>query len=342
VWHDPNNTTAIVDAPSFREALVIGGIEWDVALEPMRTTGPNGNTIEIPESIARAVVRQDRGSVLGVVGADYTPIQNRDAFAILEPLIDAGLLKLETGGSLRGGADVWMMGAWDFASVPGLDETLSAGGLDPVKPYSLVTNNHTGKRKVSIRETPIRVVCANTLGFAHRRGILDKSIAIPHTKNVASRFIAAAEEMFASVIARYTIIGEQYAAMRALKLTEEEFRALVLDVLAPLPSKKENSTSRGRINDAHHERATARATAKRDRLVYLWANGKGHTGDGSAWEAYNAAVESLDHDDLWKIKSESRIEAQFDGSLGRLKEAVAESVIPFAMKRANGSLAIAG
>ncbi len=35
-----------------------------------------------------AVRRTDVGKVLGVVGSRYTPLQNRDAFRILEPLLD--------------------------------------------------------------------------------------------------------------------------------------------------------------------------------------------------------------------------------------------------------------
>lgn len=333
VWHDPENSVALSAAPSLGRALVIGGLDFDVSLRTVRTVDGD---VEIPESIARAVVRTDaqtgRETALGVVGPAYTPIQNADAFAIFEPLLDAGLVSLETGGALGNGADVWMLAKLNLSDVPGLSETLSAGGRDEVRPYVLACNNHNGKRKAIIQETPVRVVCANTLGFSLARisggRKLDRSIALRHTKNVASRMVSAAEEMFGTMIERYESIAAQYATMRAARLSEEQFRRAVLDVLAPLPAKREGATSKGNIAAAHHERATARAEAKRSRLSFLWANGDGHAGDASAWEAYNAATQSLDHDvDLWKIKGESRIEGMFDGSLGKLKAAVTESVM---------------
>ncbi|CAN5654802.1 hypothetical protein BH23GEM5_BH23GEM5_03150 [soil metagenome] len=34
---------------------------------------------------------------------------------------------------------------------------------DEVIPFGLISNNHAGQRKVVVQESPIRVVCANTL-----------------------------------------------------------------------------------------------------------------------------------------------------------------------------------
>ncbi|MGH7574483.1 MAG: DUF932 domain-containing protein, partial [Longimicrobiales bacterium] len=59
---------------------------------------------------AYVTVRTDTGKELGSVGRSYTVLQNEDAFRALEPLVEEGVVRLETGGVLRSGADIWMLG----------------------------------------------------------------------------------------------------------------------------------------------------------------------------------------------------------------------------------------
>ena len=62
--------------------------------------------------------------------------------------------------------------------------------------------------------------------------------------------------------------------------------------------------------------------AKRARLTQLWTEGDGHTGDHSAWEAFNAVAQSVDHDDeIWKVRTQ-RTQQLTDGSLYSTKNAV--------------------
>lgn len=59
---------------------------------------------------AYVTVRTDTGKELGSVGRSYAVLQNEDAFRALEPLGEEGVVLLETGGVLRSGADIWMLG----------------------------------------------------------------------------------------------------------------------------------------------------------------------------------------------------------------------------------------
>jgi phage/plasmid-like protein (TIGR03299 family) len=322
-WHRLGDV--LTDAPDF-DSTMNTFFDWDVELHPMTTLVPvneSGDTIEVSVPGNRAVVRMDRKTVLGVVGPSYTVLQNRDAFRVLEPLIDNGMASLETGGVLREGRDVWMMTKWNITS-PLVRDILGT----EVQPYALIANNHTGDRKVVLKETPVRVVCANTLGFALRD--LSKAITVPHRANVKERVVDAAMALFSNVVTRYEAIAQQYAALKATVLTEQMFAALVLDVLAPLPDASKINERKDNIAKAAFERATVRAEERRDRLTYLWANGDGHTGDASAWEAYNAATQSLDHDTtLWGGKVD-HLESMFDGSIARDKQAVIDSLVGFA------------
>ena len=324
-WHAKGEVLAA--APTFEEAMELGGLNFEVETTPMRTLVPvneSGDTIEIDVPNHRAVVRMDRKSVLGVVGPSYSVLQNREAFRVLEPLVDSGLASLETGGTLRAGRDVWMQTIWNISD-PFVREILGT----EVKPYVLISNNHSGDRQVDLRETPQRVVCANTLGFA-LADKLTRAIKVPHRANVKTRVVEAATELFATVTARYVKIAEQYAALKQTTLDEEMFSLLVLDVIAPRPDATKVAERKDNIAKAAFERAMARAEAKRTRLTYLWENGDGHTGDHSAWEAYNAATQSLDHDTaLWGGKVD-QLESMFDGSIAKDKQAVIDALVGYA------------
>jgi len=324
-WHRLG--TVLTAAPSFDEAMELGGLNFEVELHPMTTSvslNEIGSTVTLDVPNHRAVVRMDRKTVLSVVGPSYHVLQNRDAFRVLEPLVDSGLASIETGGTLRAGRDVWMQTIWNISD-PFVRDVLGT----EVKPYVLISNNHSGDRQVDLRETPQRVVCANTLGFA-LADKMTRAIKVPHRANVKSRVVEAATELFSTVTARYVKIAQQYAALKATVLEEEMFSMLVLDVIAPLPDATKVNDRKDNIAKAAFERATARAEARRTRLTHLWENGDGHTGDHSAWEAYNSVTQSLDHDvALWGGKVD-QLESMFDGTIARDKQAVIDALVGFA------------
>jgi phage/plasmid-like protein (TIGR03299 family) len=319
-WHKLG--TVLAEAPSFNKALELGGLKFDVEKRPLTTTFEirEGETIdvEVPENYA--VVRTDRANrdgVLGVVGSSYKVLQNVDAFRVLEPLVDRGVAKIETGGALRGGRDVWMMVRFN------IDDAKVAKALgDEVVPFGLISNNHNGSRQVTLQQTPIRVVCANTLAMAHARA---GGIKVRHTTNVEGRTVKAAEELFANLVESYREIGDQFITLRKAILTKKQFEKAVLDVLAPLPDATKVNVRKDNIAKAAFEKATARAESKRDRLTTLWTDGDGHSGNLSAWEAVNGAIQSLDHDvDFWK--ADNRLESLFDGTIAMMKTKVTNSV----------------
>lgn len=323
MWH--NEGTILENAPSRRDAMEIAGLDWEVELRPMEAVCEirEGETLNVNVPNFYATVRDDRHSVLGVVGASYTPLQNEDAFATLDPLLDAGIASIETAGALRQGRDVWMQVGLNL-SLPGVFRS------GEVKPYLLISNNHSGERKAQVQHTCQRVVCGNTLGFAHRNAAagIDHAIRVLHRANVKSETAKAVAAMVETLTDNFTIIAAQYELLRGRFLAEEEFTVNVLDLLAPLPEKPDGErATKNRIATAAWEKAYARAETKRDRLSMLWVEGDGHVGDHSAWEAYNAATQSIDHDaDLWKVEGDSRLASLWQGQLGKAKQAVMDSL----------------
>jgi len=311
-WHRLGSV--LTEAPSLSQALELAGLNFEVSLEDIFTESGT----RVPDHYAS--VRTDRNEILGVVGGRYTPLQNTDAFAVLEPLLDTGLATLETGGSLRGGRDVWMMVKFNVAT-PAVQEFFT----DEVVPYGLISNNHNGTRQVVVQETPIRTVCWNTLTMALRAGAKSqRAVGIRHTASVEARTVDAATTLWEGIIERYDAAALQYGVLKRHYLTVAEFRAHVLDVIAPIPEEK----------SARIESRILRAERKRQRVEDLWTGGKGHTGDLSAWEAYNAVVESVDHDrDIWTVRGEGdnperRLEALTgEGPLQTVKDTALRSLL---------------
>lgn len=319
-WHRLG--AVLNDAPDLSSALRLAGADFEVVKRPIVVAADEDEgfpTCSVRGSFA--VTRADRHAVLGIVGERYTPLQNRDAFEILSPLLDTGHATLETGGVLRGGEDVWLMAKF---ALPDQSEARALLG-EEVAPYFLIANNHAGRRGVLCTITPVRVVCANTLAMARQPGArgIGRAFTITHNANVRINTAVAAQRLYRGVCERLEHAARQYQLLKQKQLTMQQWRELVLDTAAPLP-KRRPSERDGFLNGMWE-----RAQGRRDRLTRLWESGTGHRGDASAWEAYQAVAESLDHDDqLWAAKQplDRRVASLFNGRLGSLKNRVLQKL----------------
>ena len=328
-WHGEG---FVIDTPpTWDEAMRLSGADYDVVTEPVYVTGEARTVIggandgeRVPSFVqsakGRAVVRTDTRDVLGIVTEQYRPIQNREAFEVLKPLIDGGVATIETGGVLGTGEDAWLMVKFIVD-----DPTVREAFGDEIVPFGLITNNHNAKRRAVVKPSAERVVCRNTLDASLSDRFRDVSVAIVHRGMARQRLVEAAETMFSGLVERYVIIAEQFTALKGRILTAAEFERAVLDVLAPMPKAKEDRSMKREAG------LVERVEAKRDVLKGLWSGGRGHVGDSSAWEAYNAAAEALDHDlDLFKVGG-SRVRSLMQGRLYGLKHQVADNLMEMAM-----------
>ena len=146
-WHGLG--TPVENAVNSTEALQLAGLDWEVNSRPIHTD----NGIVIPGYIANT--RSSDNKVLGVVSDKYKIVQNREAFAFTDSLLDNDA-KYVTAGSLRGGKNVWMLAQLPRTKILG----------DDVDQYLCFTNTHDGTGAVRVFTTPVRVVCNNTLNLA--------------------------------------------------------------------------------------------------------------------------------------------------------------------------------
>lgn len=320
-WHRLG--TLLPDAPSLDDAIATAGLGYTVEKVPVEIRLPSG--MLIPSTKGFAMLRADTHQELGVVGPGYEPVQNVDAFRVLEPLLDTGLAKLETGGVLRDGADAFLLIRWDVERFPAIVREVYA---DEVLPFGLVATNHSGRRGVLLKETPVRVVCANTLGAAETT--VGNQAIVRHTANAADALVSAAELLWRGVLARHAEAAAQYRVLRATRLTDAEFTRLVLDPIVPRPQDAPTFNPEARLA----ERVVARADHRRAVLTRLWTAGKGHVGDRSAWEAYNGVVEAVDHDEDGLFPTRGGVWGRgaslLGGRLGQLKDGTLHRLMAFA------------
>jgi phage/plasmid-like protein (TIGR03299 family) len=321
-WH--REGVILNQAPSFLEAMTLAGCNFTVECRPLYVTehqpGTGVEYLQSPTGQAvRRTDRQGRESVLAVVGDTYEPVQYVDAFGILEPLLDQGVATLETGGTLRGGRDAWMLVKFNVK-----DPVVLEVFAREVVPFGLITSNHSGDASVQMMETPIRVVCANTLGAALGRGGMVK---VSHRgENAKVRVVEAAQQMFGGLVDRYRAIAEQYANLKARILTVQEFTSCVLDKSAPLPPDL-HTPAGAHLTIRGYDLARAAADARRTAITAAWTSGKGHTGDLSAWEAYNGLVQVVDHDaELFRTRG-SRVASMISGRLLATKKVALDSLV---------------
>ena len=154
-WHRLG--TKLDNPATAEEAIQAAGLGYDVELTRLVTVN------DIPGPDRRAVVRQDTNQVLGVVGTTYKPVQNRQCFGFMDAIVSEGAVQYHTAGALGKGERVWML-----AKLP--DEIRVKNSDDITEKYLLLSNSHDGSSSLRVHFTPIRVVCANTLAVAERKG----------------------------------------------------------------------------------------------------------------------------------------------------------------------------
>lgn len=322
-WHQLGHV--LPDAPSFEEMMTLARLDYTVELRELfyRRDIREGEYIDVPSG-ARAIVRSDNHVELGVATEKYTPVQNREAFAVLEPLIDAELATVETAGVLRNGADAWALIAFNPEKMGPAWQGMNAKG-DVVLPYGLVATNHSGRRGVMLKNTPVRVVCANTLGMAEA-GRETQGI-VYHRANATDRLVTLAQDIFASTYEAYETTALAYTKLRSTLITARQFEQAILDVIAPLPTPGPRFDPSSRMAQT----VLARVTEKRETLHRLWMSGTGQDGTPSAWAAYQSVTEALDHnvDDRWNTRGE-RPASLLDGPLAQAKRKVLDNLMALA------------
>lgn len=264
-WHGLGQK---LDAPATaEEAIAAAGLDYDVTLTPMTTEGG------VPVPGRRAVVRADTRTVLGVVSDRFVPVQNRQAFGFLDAVVAEGGVRYHTAGALGRGERVWLL-----ARLP--EQIRVRGGDDLVDQYLLLSNAHDGSAALRVLFTPVRVVCANTLSLAHRQGA-GEGVSIMHKGDLQAK-IRQAQEVLGLARRFFDDAAAVINRLAGYSPTSAQLASYFAELYPDPEEGKDN----------------ARAVRARTELQRLFEEGLGHDQPGvkgTAWAAYNAVTEYVDH-----------------------------------------------
>jgi phage/plasmid-like protein (TIGR03299 family) len=132
-----------------QEMLDAANLNWTVEKQDLVTsTG-------IPVEGKSGLVRTSDNSLLDIIGTDWNPVQNIEAFEFFQDFVSNGDMEMHTAGSLDNGKMVWALAK--------VNDGFELFNGDSVESYLLFSNPHQYGKAIDVRFTPIRVVCNNTL-----------------------------------------------------------------------------------------------------------------------------------------------------------------------------------
>lgn len=235
----------------------------------------------------QAIIRTDTGRVLGIVGPNYTPIQNAEAFDVLRPAVEELGLTITVAGALDGGAT-----GWALAKLPHTVDVTDDGDL--VNGYALFRWSHDGTTSLLGDATPIRVVCQNTLNAA-ARGKQAGIIRVRHTASKDAR-LEIAQQTVTKLTETLIATGQTFAQLAKRQLSQREVIAFIEAVFPQEGDKPSDVIAK-----------------RRKTVVELLESGVGAhlanpNGIPTAWGAYNAVTEYFDHVRPREAKSQAGIE----------------------------------
>jgi phage/plasmid-like protein (TIGR03299 family) len=281
-WHGFSTPIQEEFAYDVDKAIQLAKVDWDVLTEPLYLAGeqcgfaPDGSPLYKLGAMAgtSAIVRNTDRRIVGEVGGGYVPLQNKKCFDWFRPILDARQARIESLGSLRGGSVIWAL-----ARLAGEPAMVAEG--DEVIRYLLLSHSHDGSMSIRAGFTPVRVVCMNTLAFAHRSDA-SKLIRIRHSAQAESNLEAVRETM--------------NMVMQSFEAGIEEFRRLA--------SKHINQSDVRKYVAAVFEVADLATASTRmqnivNKVCMLSAKGRGNelkSVRGTLWTAYNGITEYLSHD----------------------------------------------
>jgi phage/plasmid-like protein (TIGR03299 family) len=263
-WHAMG--TEFDDLATAGEAIEAAGLNYTVVKRPIEDVIVTSHSLEGSGSWLN--IRNDTGEVLGRVGVDYVPIQNRDAFTFFDILVGANEATYETAGELGRGKIVWLL-----ARLPGY---IKVRKKDLVAKYVLLTNSHDGSSGVRVKLTPIRAVCNNTLTSA----LLGEGDTRIRQSRHGAEDIEQALSLLGSSHSLYEELDSTFNRMALTKISDAQLLEYVTALVPDNQEAEDNAANR----------------SIRNAVLELYESGQGaEFSRGTLWGAFNGVTEYADH-----------------------------------------------
>jgi phage/plasmid-like protein (TIGR03299 family) len=184
-WAKVNRATVQTNGKSLDDMLAAEGLDYVPLKVQARYTDPvNGQVMDIPDRFA--VVNPGNGQYLGIVGADYTPVNYGDICReVYGKMTESGYIPARIL-SFDNGARIFIaMIAPDDYKV----------GDRPHSTFTAISSGHNGGTVIAVGDTDYCPVCQNTYKMALAE-VKESGKRTKHTKNVYNRLGDWGAELF--------------------------------------------------------------------------------------------------------------------------------------------------
>lgn len=298
-WHGLG--TAVSNDLTPQQMQEVAGLNWSVEKQDIITSG--GVTIDGKQ----ALVRSSDNKVLDVIGENWNPVQNDEAFNFFSEYVLAGDMEMHTAGSLKEGKMVWALAK--------VKDSFTILGDDQVDSYLLFSNPHQYGKSVDVRFTPIRVVCNNTLTMSLGQEVA-KSVSLNHRTAFDSESVKTALGIAHEKFTQYKEVAEflaskQYSVESLINFYNEVFPRTY-------QGKKPVSVNDFKDLSSNGQKAYS----------VLETQPGAEFGAGSWWQALNSVTYLTDH--KMGRETDSRLASAWFGSNQSRKVKAVEKAVEFA------------
>jgi len=245
------------------------GVDWRVTKVPTVAMYDG----EIIETGTEALIRESDNSVLApMVGQNWEPIQNDEAFNFFNEFCLAGDMEMHTAGSLQDGKYVWVLAK--------IKESFDVLGKDQVDNYMLFSNPHIYGKSANIRMTPVRVVCNNTLNMSMNMESVNEAVINHRTKFDAEK----AKDTMGLAHEKFTEYKEAANFLATKRYTQDNLITFLNTVFPAANTKRKVVTQ---VKDL--------STTAKKTLEVMDTQPGAHYAPGTFWNALNAVTYMTDH-----------------------------------------------
>ena len=277
------------------------GCDWTVSKQNMYVLDG------IPVTGKKALIRDGDNTVLDIVGDDWNPVQNDEAFEFFHEYCMAGDMEMHTAGSLDNGRNVWVLAK--------VKESFSILGDDQVDSYLLFSNPHKYGKAIDVRFTPIRVVCNNTLTMSLNSESKNQ-VKLNHRTAFDADNVKQTLGIAHDKFSKYKEVAEFLSSKRFTK------ESLVNYYNEVFPHTY--AGSKGKTVESFDD-LTKNAKAAFD---VLHTQPGATKGEGSFWQAFNSVTYMTDH--LMGRSAESRLNSAWFGQNQTRKVKALQKAVEFA------------
>ena len=301
-WHQLGKV--VDNEMSDQELLQHAGLDWRIEDEEIyrKQLTSDGETFE-PVEGSKLLVRGDTGKQVSVVGENYHAFQNAEMVQLMRDISANTDLVWETAGALGDRAQ----SVWCMARMP---EMYIALDDDVTETYMLISNGHGNRRSLQIMPTAVRVVCANTLGWAEGGAKAAKGRAanaeseviglramrsgfsISHTPSLPE-LVEKVKVAYEGLLLQHAFTKRAYEQMASVPVTFAEAKSFWNEFMERYDTNLSDDADPAKVERRDN------ANEKRSNLLaklYLSPTNQTDAANGTAWGLYNTITEYVDHE----------------------------------------------